>query len=1052
MLQAILKFSLSQRLFVGIVTLIVIILGVKSWFNIPIDAFPDISPTQVKIVLKVPGMTSIEIESQVTRIIETELLGIPNQQMLRSTTKYSITAITIDFNEGTDIYWARQQVNERLMSVWSALPEKTSGGMAPMSTPLSEVFMFSVENPNLSLSQRRELLDWQIRPLLRTVIGVADVNSLGGYVETFEISPNILLMQQLKISFSDIERVFAENNINGGIGRLIKGNDTLILRTQGRLTDIQSIENIIVKSITHSNQPTKTIRLSDIALINMGHLTRYGAVTKNGKETAQGLIIALKNSNTAQVVENVKRKLAQLKSTLPKGTVINVFYDRSNLIDTAISTITNALGQAVILVIVLLAIFLGDLRSSIVVSLSLPIAALMTFILMNYFNLSANLMSLGGLVIAIGMLVDASVVIVENIVNELSKNKPLPRLHVIYRACKEVAIPVVVGTMIVLIVFSPLLTLTGLEGKLFTPVALTIVFAMVSALILSLTIIPILASLLLKHEAIKEPKLVVFLQRHYKKTLANVLQSPRMFLASTCVVLAFSAVLFLALGKSFMPLLDEGDIIVQLEKSPSISLKASIDLDEQIERTLLKEVPEIKQIVARTGSDELGLDPMGLNETDVFMELIPSNEWRFETKAELVDAIRTILSRFPGINIGFTQPIQMRVSEMLTGSTGDVSIKVFGNNVDTLAKIADEISQITTLIKGSADVQAALIEGGKYLNIELKPEVAAQVGMTVKSLSEFLKSQLEELHLSVILRGNKSTPIVLSHPTHARVNEHGIIKQISSLADLKNMMVLMPDNSLMSLATIADIKYKNGPLLIEREKGNRFVSISTNVVGRDVVSFVDELNQKITDNVSLPNGYSLVFGGEFESQQRATKNLLIVVPAALILIFIILFTTFNSLSQALLILANIPFAVMGGVIALYSSGEYLSVPASVGFIALLGVAVANGVVMVSYFEQTKLLINNLTERVIDGANRRLRPILMTASTGLFGLIPLAFATGPGAEIQKPLAIVVIGGLITSTITTLYLLPLFYSYMENYQQRKMAKNSADNLLCTGANNA
>ncbi|MBL4822086.1 MAG: efflux RND transporter permease subunit [Colwellia sp.] len=1040
MLQSMIKFSLSQRLFVSIIALLTVLLGVRSWLNIPIDAFPDISPTQVKLVLKAPGMTSVEIESQVTRIIETELLGIPAQEMLRSTTKYSITAITIDFKDGTDIYWARQQVNERLMKIWSSLPENIRGGMAPMSTPLSEMFMFSVENTNLTLSQRRELLDWQIRPLLRTVAGVADVNSLGGYVKTFKISPNILTMQQLNISFKDIEDALNNNNLNGGIGRLIKGNDTLILRTQGRLANLEGLAKLVIKA--ENNQ---IIRLNDIATVTIGHLTRYGAVTKDGKETTQGLIIALKNSNTAEVVAKVKAKLAEITPSLPEGTIINVFYDRSNLINTAIGTITSALGQAVILVIILLAIFLGDLRASMVVSLSLPFAALMTFILMEYFNLSANLMSLGGLVIAIGMLVDASVVVVENIVNQLAKNKPLPRLHVIYRACKEVAVPVVVGTTIVIIVFSPLLTLTGLEGKLFTPVALTIVFAMGSALLVSLTIIPIIASVLLKNEAITEPKLVTVLQFFYQKTLTRMLVAPTVFIISISVVLFISAALFMELGKSFMPLLDEGDIIVQLEKSPSISLSSSIDLDEQIEQSLLTQIPEITQIVTRTGSDELGLDPMGLNESDVFMELVPRNEWRFETKAELVQEIRKVLKQFPGINIGFTQPIQMRVSEMLTGSTGDVSIKVFGNNVNTLAKLANDIAKITAEIEGSADVQAALIEGGKYLNIELIPEIAMQSGMTTAELSKFLKSQLEEFSVATILQGKKSIPVAFSNHS----NENSTLKYkshnttVTSVAELKAMMILMPNHSLVPLETIAHISFKSGPLLIEREKGNRFVSISTNVIGRDVVGYVDELNTQILQKIKIPSGYTLVFGGEFENQQRATKNLLIVVPAALMLIFVILFITFNSLAKAALILANIPFAVMGGIIALYISGEYLSVPASVGFIALLGVAVANGVVMVSYFEQTKLLISNLNHRVIEGANRRLRPILMTASTGMFGLLPLAFATGPGAEIQKPLAIVVIGGLITSTITTLYLLPLFYSLME----RALLKNSTTKI--TGA---
>ena len=452
MLNFLIKFSLTQRLFVCIFVVITLLLGAKSWLSIPIDAFPEISPTQVKIVLKLPGMNALEIESQVTRVIETELLGIPSQEMLRSTTKYAITDITIDFEEGTDIYWARQQVNERLVNILPSLPSNISGGMAPMSTPLSEVFMFTVENPTLSLTQRRELLDWHIRPLLRTVSGVADVNSLGGYVKAYEITPDILLMQQYNISFNQLETAITATNQNGAVGRLVKGNDTLILRTEGKFENIDSLKNAVIK-ITHN----KVIKLHNIATVTIGSLTRYGGVSKNGEEAVQGLIIALKNSNTAKVVENVKSKLKTIEASLPTGTTINVFYDRSNLINTAINTITNALSQAVILVIVLLAIFLGDIRSSLVVALSLPMSALMTFILMKEFDLSANLMSLGGLVIAIGMLVDSSVVIVENIVNRLSSNQHLPRLHVIYRACKEVATPVFSGTIIIIIVFSPLL-------------------------------------------------------------------------------------------------------------------------------------------------------------------------------------------------------------------------------------------------------------------------------------------------------------------------------------------------------------------------------------------------------------------------------------------------------------------------------------------------------------------------------------------------------------------------------------------------------------------
>ncbi|MEJ6474871.1 CusA/CzcA family heavy metal efflux RND transporter [Pseudoalteromonas piscicida] len=1017
MLDAVIRFSLIQRVFITLSTLLVVLFGAKAWFDLPIDAFPDIAPAQVKIVLKAPGMTTTEIETQITRIIETELLGIPAQEILRSTTKYAITDITIDFAEGTDIYWARQQVNERLMAIWPELPSTVSGGIAPMSTPLSEMFMFTIDNPTLSLRQLRTILDWQIRPTLRTVAGVADVNSLGGYVSTFEITPAIAVMHQLGIQMEDIEQAVASNNLNGGLGRINKGNDSIVVRTQGKFEGLTDLENLIVKA---DNE--QFYRLSEVATIREGHLSRYGAVTHNGKEAVQGLVIALKGSNTDKVVSAVKAKLAELQSSLPLGTKINVFYDRSTLINTAIATITNALVQAVLLVIILLAVFLGNVRAALVVSISLPLSALATFLLMHYFSISANLMSLGGLVIAIGMLVDASVVVVENAVNRLAQGRGLPRLHIIYRACKEVAIPTVSGTAIVIIVFSPLLTLTGLEGKLFGPVALTIVFAMISALIFAFTVIPLFASLLLKAGTVTEPKLVTVLRYYYQRSLITAIAFPKTLTLSAVILLLFSGGAFLGLGKSFMPTLDEGDIIVQLEKSPSINLQASLEIDSQVEEAILAAVPEVVQVIARTGSDELGLDPMSLNETDVFMELLPRSQWRFDTKAELIEAIRDVLADYPGMNINFTQPIQMRVSEMLTGGTSDVSIKIFGEEVSTLTQLAEQVSQIVSELPTSKDVQMALIDGGQFVRLKLNPEVASTYQMSVQGLSNYLKPQLEGRLLSQVVAANKFTPIMLAA---SRTPE----AQITSIAELKRRPVLMPDGNMLMLSDIAEVSIQQEPLMIERENGRRFVSVSTNVEGIDVVSFVATLNNKINQKLTLPSGYSLSFGGEFENQQRAMHSLLLVIPLALLLIFLILFSTFKSMALAVLILCNIPFALMGGIFALYISGQYLSIPASVGFIALLGVAVLNGVVMVSYFEQSKLQNSALSTRVIEGASRRLRPVLMTATTAMFGLLPLVFATGPGAEIQKPLAIVVIGGLLTSTVTTLYLLPIFYQFVE-----------------------
>jgi cobalt-zinc-cadmium resistance protein CzcA len=1017
-LHAIIRFSLTQRLFVGILTLAVMVLGVRAWLQLPVDAFPDISPTQVKIILKAPGMTAEEVEQQVTRVIETELLGIPDQAMLRSTTKYAITDITLDFREGTDIYWARQQVNERLANVRDSLPQGISGGVAPMSTPLSEMFMFTVENPRLSLLERRHLLEWEIRPALRTVEGVADVNVLGGYAKTYQVSPLSARLAQAGLSLAELEQVIRDNNLNLGAGRLEQGNDTLVVRTEGRINNLEELAGLVVKV-----DGTRIYRLRDVAEVGIGHLARYGAVTADGRETTEALIIALKNSNTGQVVAGVKKKLAELEPTLPAGTVINVFYDRATLIDTAINTISTALVQAIAIVVLLLALFLGNLRAAIVVSVSLPLAALATFYMMSLWGLSANLMSLGGLVIAIGMIVDSSVVVVENVVTQLAEKKGLPRLHLIYRACKDVAVPVVSGTLIVLIVFSPLLTLTGLEGKLFTPVAVTIVFAMFAALVLSLTVVPIIASMLLNENAAKVPLWVLKLQAWYQQSLERVMRQPRYLLGVFACLLALSVLAFFYTGKTFMPVLDEGDIIVQLEKSPSISLAASVALDEQIERALLKRVPEIRQVVARTGSDEIGLDPMSLNETDVFMELRPRSQWRFASKEQLIDDIRQLLLEYPGINFGFTQPIQMRISEMLTGSSGDLSVKIFGNDIGVLSGLAEEVASIVRNIPGAVDVQTSTIDGGKFLSVDVHAEVAQRFGLSTEEFARYLKTQLEGAQVSEIIEGKTRTPIVFA------IDPTGPLA-LTTVTAVEQKIMVMPDGRQAPLHELAEVAFREGPVLVEREKGNRFAVVTNNVAGRDIVGFVDELAVTIGEQLLLPTGYRVEFGGEFENQQRATRNLLLVIPAALLLITVILFATFGSMGLAGVILGNIPFAIMGGLIALFISGEYLSVPASIGLIALLGVAVLNGVVMVSYFEQTRLSVQDVGLRVVQGSVRRLRPVLMTATTAMFGLVPLVFATGPGAEIQKPLAIVVIGGLFSSTITTLYLLPLFYNYLES----------------------
>ncbi len=1005
-------FALSQRMLLLLLAALLAGGGYFAFRELPIDAFPDVSPTQVKIIVKAPGMTPEEVETRITAPLELELLGIPQQVMLRSVAKYALTDITVDFAEGTDIYWARQQVAERLGGVWDELPAGIEGGMAPLTTPLGEMFMFTVDGPQ-SLMERRQLLDWVIRPALRTVPGVADVNSLGGQVRSFEVVPDPLRLAARGIDVLQLEAALQANNRNDGAGRLNEGEETLLVRSEGRIRTLDDLRAIVIAE--RDNVP---VRVADVAEVRLGAITRYGAVSQDGEsEAVQGLVLGLRGANARQVVEGVHTKLQDIASALPDGVEINVFYDRGHLVQRAISTVAIALAEASVLVIVLLVLFLGNLRAALTVALVLPLAALITFILMQQSGLSANLMSLGGLAIAIGMLVDAAVVVVENITTHIAawqKDKRLPRLHIIYRAVREVSVPVASGILIIIIVFLPLLTLQGLEGKLFTPVALTIVFALAGSLLLSLTVIPVLASFLLKQVAHEEPWLPRKLQSLYLPALRYCLQHSRTTVLTALAMLAAAGIAWLFVGKSFMPTMDEGDIIVQLEKLPSITLDKSVDFDLRVQRAILEAVPEVTRIVARVGSDEIGMDPMGLNETDVFMVLKPRDEWRMDSKEELMEAIRVELEKFPGIAYGFTQPIEMRVSEMLTGVRGDVAVKLFGPDLAVLNQQAERIAAVLATVPGSEDVFTSQNEGVQYLQLRIDQLAAGRLGLDVESLQRVMRTQLEGLPLGIVQEGAMRTPLLL------RADADG-----SSASSLAALPIVLEDGQRVPLGSLAKIERTEGVVAVSRERGQRFTVVRSNVSGRDLVGFVDEARQVVADQVDLPPGYFVEWGGQFENQQRAAARLGIVVPIAIGLIFLLLFSTFRSVRQALLVLTNIPFALIGGVFALLLTGEYLSVPASVGFIALLGIAVLNGVVMVTYFNQLHERGMALEELVVEGAKRRLRPVMMTASIAAFGLVPLLFATGPGSEIQRPLAIVVIGGLISATALTLFILPILY---------------------------
>lgn len=1015
MLHRLIAFSLAQRLLVLVAALGLVVAGVWAFLRLPIDAYPDIAPTQVKLILKAPGMTPEEVENRVVVPLEMELLGIPKAVMLRSTAKYAIADITLDFAEGTDIYWARQQVSERYAGVAGDLPGGVSGGLAPISTPLSDMFMFTIEGGGLSLAERRTLLDWTIRPALRTIPGVADLNALGGEVHSFLVTPDRARLSAAGLHFRDVADAVERNNRNDGSGRLRDGDSALIVRAAGAIATLDDLRQVVV-----TVRDGVAVRVGDVAKVSYGALTRYGAVTRDGEgEAVEGLVVGLRGADASQTVAAVQQRLTELQRSLPAGVRIETFYDRSSLIKRAVSTVQDALVEASVLVVILLLLFLGDVRAAVVVSVTLPLAVLFTFLLMHVAGMSANLMSLGGLAIAIGMLVDAAVVVVENTVSRLAPHAgdtaELPKLYRVYRATREVAAPVTAGIVIIVLVFMPLLSLQGLEGKLFAPVAITIVFALAASLLLSLTVIPVLCSLMLRESAHRDPWLMRQIERGYRPMLDWSLAHGRTMGVLAAVGLGLGAAAYFHTGKTFMPTMDEGDMLMQLVKPASISLDASRDLDLKIERAVKAKLPEVEHVVARLGSDELGLDPMGLNETDMFLELKPRAQWRKPDTAWLEEQLRDVMKAFPEVEYGFTQPIQMRVSEMLTGSRGDIAVKVFGPDLSVLNGLANQVASILERTTGSQDVLAQTQEGMRYLGVQIDRQAAGRYGLDVSAVQDELRAQLEGSQAGTVIERQRRIPIVVRGA-----------EQIAAAPELfGRISVARGNGGAVPLESVASLKPTSGPVQVRRENASRFALVQANVSGRDLVGFVDEARAAVERDVHLPSGYRISWGGQFENQQRAAGRLGLVVPIALGMIFLVLFFTFGAVREAVLILCNVPFALVGGVVALWLSGQYLSVPASVGFIALLGIAVLNGLVLVSFFNQLLATGMALPEVVREGALRRLRPVLMTASITALGLVPLLFASGPGSEVQRPLAVVVIGGLVTSTALTLLLLPVLF---------------------------
>jgi len=1012
MLGSIIDVALKQRLLVFLAALALAVWGANAFLRLPIDAFPDVAPVQVLVAMRAPGLTPEELESRVTAPIEIAMRGIPNLATMRSTTRYSVALITLEFTDGTDIFWARAQVNERLQDVRDQLPASTDGGLAPIVTALGEMLMFTIDSETLNVQQMRQLVDWTIRPALRGLPGVADVNVLGGFVRTFEVAPSAPAMAAREITSQQLENAVTSNNRNDGAGRVRDGEEALLVRSEGRIRNLEDLRNVVV-----ATRRGTTIRVADVADVRYGALPRNGVVTTNAeREAVWGLVLGLRGANAKTVVTGVKQKFEELKPRLPPDTRIAVFYDRNDLIQKAVTTVEEVLVEAVVLVVILLLIFLGSLRAAIVVSIILPLAVLVTFGIMRTVGLSANIMSLGGLAIAIGLLVDCAVVVVENVEHRIMQDQKIDlrtRLQLTLAAASEVAVPLVSGVVIIITVFLPLLALQGLEGRLFRPVALTIAFALGAALILSMTVIPAFAAYLLKPGPAHEPWLVRKLHAVYDPLLARAMRNPLVVVAFLAVGLAAAIFAYLHIGQTFMPVMDEGTPVVSIRKYPTISVEEAAQTDLRIEQELMSRIPEIRRIMARAGADELGIDPAGLNETDMFMTLAPQETWRGKGMNWLLGEMRAVLDGIPGISYAFSQPIDMRVQEMIIGARGDVVVKIFGDDITQLNRIARDTAAQIRKIPGATDVFALRNAGQSYLTVAIDRLRAGRFGLNTTDVQDSLRVWVDGRQLGIVLEGSMRVPLFIRGEESQR-------------RDLSRVPIVRPGGGAVELAQIADVRTEDGPIQVIREDGQRYATVLVNVRGRDLVGFVADAQEAVKNNVQVPPEYTLNWGGQFENQQRAAARLAIVLPIALGLIFLLLYLTFGSLRQATLVFCNVPFATIGGIVALWASGQFLSVPASVGFIALIGIAVLNGVVLITYINEI-VARGDLPFRdaVMEGARRRMRPVMLTATIAALGLTPFLFASGPGSEIQKPLAVVVIGGLVTATMLTLIFLPILY---------------------------
>ncbi|HQZ98372.1 MAG TPA: CusA/CzcA family heavy metal efflux RND transporter [Pyrinomonadaceae bacterium] len=1025
MINALIRFSIAQKLIVLLLVAIMAAAGAYSLINLPIDAVPDVTNVQVQVLTNAPSLAPLEIERQITFPIEVAMSGIPGVEEIRSVSKFGISNVTIVFEESTDIYFARQLILERMATARENIPPSIgSPEMGPIATGLGEIYQYEVRaepGSNYTATDLRTIHDWNIRRQLMGVPGVTEVNSHGGYGKQFEVRLSPEKLQSYGLTLRDVHDAVMANNGTVGGGYIQKGAEQYLLRGVGLVEKMDDITNIVVKT----GKEGVPVFVRDLGEVVEGQSIRQGAVSTNGEgEIVSGMAIMLKGENSRVVAERVKAKIEEIKMTLPKGVTIEPFYDRTSLVKRAIWTVEKNLLEGAALVIFVLLLLLGNWRGALLVATIIPLSMLFAAILMRIFNVSGNLMSLGAL--DFGLIVDGAVVMVENVVRRRAeaqheKSREPPE-RTILEACLEVARPVVFAVAIIGIVYLPILSLRGIEGKMFVPMALTVIFALLGSLILSLTYVPAMLALILKGNVSEsESFLIRWAKQIYRPSLAFVMKFRAQVLAIAVTVVVISGIIFPYLGGEFIPRLDEGDILVEAISLPSVSLDQSMVMTTAVEKSL-KVYPEVKTIVSKCGAPAVATDSMSLNQCDVFVMLNPIDEWKSGwSKEKLIEEMsKKLEAEVPGAaSFGFMQPIEMRVNELIAGTRGDVAVKLFGDDLQILADKGEEIEKVLAAINGAEETKAEVTTGLPQLQIKPDRAAIARYGINVEDVNELVEAIFAGKKAGEVFEGEQRFDIVL------RLNEDAS----KSVESVRALILTAPNGQRVPLAQVADIALVEGAAQISREATRRRIVVSTNVRQRDIASFVTEAKEKIGKEVTLPPGYYLQWGGAFENLERATSRLLIVVPIALFLIFVMLFSTFGSAKQALMIYTGIPFAIVGGVVALALRGMPFSISAGVGFIALFGVAVLNGVVMVSFINHLREEGKSVLDAVKEGSMTRLRPVLMTALVASLGFIPMALATSAGAEVQRPLATVVIGGLITSTLLTLLILPTLYAWFE-----------------------